>query len=351
MTLSNIFYGKKVVQKAYLNNALIYQSNGWETLPSTCTEVWTKNYERVGSFNSIAKDSEDNIYIGTNYILYKIGPDGDLKWKAKVNTTTITNCSVTGIVITSDCIYCSYSENDGYSVKGYVSKLDKSGNLISNTNVNTILTGISDKYFVDIKNDSDNIYAITLNYILKLDFDLKLIEYAAVPYTAYCLAVDNGPYVFVGTGNYGTRFNKDNLKNSTNFVSSIISNFASNTISLDSIGNVYFGSNIQNSIFKFDTKTGQFKTTIFLTLNGNKCFSLNVDSQDNLYVIYYNGTNYLLRKYSSDGTLIWDNVQIPTTYAFLKVITDSNNNIYVCYLDGSASLTIKKLVNLIKKGS
>lgn len=350
MTLSNIFYGKKVVQQAYLNNALIYQSSGWETLPSTCTEVWTKNYESTSIIKSIAKDDKDNIYIGTSYMLYKIGPDGNLKWKSKVKAVVNDVRQVTGIAILQNCIYCSFYEMQS-DVVGYVSKFDINGNLISSTNVNTIVSGISSAYFLDIKNDNNNIYAITASYILKLDFDLKLIEYTSIPYTAYCLAVDNGPYVFVGTGNYGTRFNKDNLKNSTNLVGNVNFSFLTTSIILDSIGNLYFGSSSQDSIYKFDTKTCKLLEARFLGINSDRTYGFCCDSQDNLYVIYYNGTNYLLRKYSSDGTLIWDNVQIPTTYTYLKVITDSNNNIYVCYMDSSANLTVKKLVNLIKKGS
>lgn len=348
--LSNIFFGKKVVQKAYLNNALIYQSNGWETLPSTCSEVWTKNYEHVGSFNSIAKDSEDNIYIGASNTLYKIGPDGDLKWKAKVKAVVNDVRQVTGIAITPKYIYCSYFEN-GSSLNGYVSKLDKNGNLISSTNVNTIISDISDAYFVDMKSDSNNIYAITSRYIIKLDLDLKLIEYASIPYTAYRLAVDNGSYVFVGTEKYGTRFSKDNLKNSINLIGNTSTIVTMTSITLDSIGHVYFGCSGYYYLYKYDTKDCQLLETKYLGTVDSRLYDINSDTQDNLYVIYYNGTNYLLRKYSSDGTLIWDNVQIPTAYSYSKVITDSNNNIYVCYMDSNANLTIKKLVNLIKKGS
>ena len=63
MTLSNIFFGKKVVQQAYLNNALIYQSKGWKTLPSTCSEVWTKELGIVDTdtINQCLIDTNNNI--------------------------------------------------------------------------------------------------------------------------------------------------------------------------------------------------------------------------------------------------------------------------------------------------
>lgn len=348
--LSNIFFGKKVVQKAYLNNALIYESKGWQTLPSTCTEVWTKSYEKVDRICAITKDDSDNIYIGSGSTVYKIDADGNLKWK--VNTSLTSNSLITGIVITSEFIYCSYYENNGNSTTGYVSKFDINGNLISRTNVSTIIPSISNLYFIDIKSDKSNIYAITQGYIFKLDFDLKLIDYVTIPYSANCIRVSNGPYVFVGLDSNsikcsGIKFLKNNLKNSTNLINT--RSFSCKALFVDSIGNVYLGSNGENSIYKFDAENCNLLETRFLGYNGDMVYDLYGDNQDNLYVVYYNGTNYLLRKYSSDGTLIWDNVQIPTKNSYLKVIIDSNNNIYVCYLDGSVNLTIRKLINLVKE--
>lgn len=347
MTLENIFYGKKVVKQAYLNNALIYQSNGWETLPSTCSEVWTKSVDRIGSIGTIAKDDLDNLYIGASNLLFKIGSDGNIKWKSKVKAVTDNVRQVTGIVVMSDYIYCSFFEVQS-DIVGYVSKFDKNGNLISSTNVSTIITSFSNTYFLDIKNDKSNIYAISTNYILKLDFDLKLIEYAYVPNTATCLAVDNGPYVFVSTGNYGTRFNKDNLKNSINLIGNTSTVVKNTSITLDSIGHVYFGSGGYYYLYKYDTKDCKLLETKYLGSVDSRLYDINSDIQDNLYVIYYNGTNYLIRKYSSDGTLIWDK-QIPAASDSVKVITDNNGNIYVAYVDNNLMLIIKKLINLVKE--
>lgn len=348
MTLSNIFFGKKVVQKAYLNNALIYQSKGWQTLPSTCTEVWTKSYEKVGSIRAITKDDSDNIYIGADQYLYKMDPDGNLKWKYAVS-------AVTAIVTFPTYLYCSYFINNSSGVKGYLAKIDINGNLISTVETNSFLPTSTGNYIVDMQRDNDYIYAISGSYIFKLDFNLKLIDYASIPYSANCIRVSNGPYVFVGLDSnsikcLGIKFLKNNLKNSTNLIST--RSFSCGSLIVDSIGNVYLGSNSENSIYKFDAENCNLLEARFLGYNGDQVYNLYGDTQDNLYVVYYNGTNYLLRKYSSDGTLIWDNVQIPTTtsYAsYTKVITDSNNNIYVAYMDSNGMLTIRKLINLVKE--
>lgn len=348
MTLENIFFGKKVVKQAYLNNALIYQSKGWETLPSTYQEQWIKSYDK-SVINAIAKDDSNNIYMGAGVMLYKVGPDGDLKWKTNVKANIDNIRQINGIVVLPGCVYCAFIEMQT-NTDGFISKFDINGNLISTININTLSTSLANTYFVGMVNDKSNIYAITSSLIYKLDFNLKVIDYTTVPYTAGCIAINNGPYVFVGTGKFGVRFNKDNLKNSINLVGNVNINLSTTSIALDSIGHVYLGSTANNSLYIFNAENCQLLETRFLGNNSDKTYSFYSDNQDNLYVVYQRSTNYVLRKYSSDGTLIWDNLSIPTSSASIKIITDSNNNIYVCYLDSSSNLTIKKCINLIKKG-
>lgn len=349
MTLSNIFFGKKVVQQAYLNNALIYQSKGWETLPSTCSEVWTKNYEYSNRIVDAAKDDLDNLYISSENTIYKIDSDGILKWKYTFNISPFT---INAIVVSPTYIYCSYNISNTDS---NVAKIDTNGNLISDKNAIYFLSGISDKVIFHMENDESNIYAITSNYILKLDFDFNLIEYATTSYTSRSLAVNNGPYVVVGVNgsDYNTlavRFNKDNLK--TKDYIPINVSIAATSIALDKVGHFYLGDNGYFYLYKFDIENCKLITNINLGNTNCSCWDLNVDNQDNLYVIYYNHVNYLLKKYSSDGTLIWDNVQIPAFNAsinHIKIVTDNNNNIYVVYIDKDSKLVIKKFINLVKE--
>lgn len=331
--LSNIFFGKKVVQKAYLNNALIYQSKGWQTLPSTCTEVWTKSYEKVDSIGAIVKDDSDNLYIGTSNAVYKFDSDGKLKWKCAVGI-------VTAIIVYPTYIYCSYYVQSG-STFGNISKIDVNGNLLSDKSVNNFMPTTLGTYFIDMQRGNEYIYAITKSHVIKLDSNLNVIDNVAVPSNTNCLATNNGPYVFVGTGNYGIRFKKDNLKNSNN-LSNADSNFNATSIAMDNTGNLYLGSSTQTGFFKYDVETCKLITN----LTDNYTFAAYVDSQENCYMVI-NGAS--LNKFSSDGTLIWDKIQIPASNSSIKVITDSNNNIYVAYIDSNGMLAIKKLINLVKE--
>lgn len=331
MTLSNIFFGKKVVQKAYLNNALIYESKGWQTLPSTCTEVWTKSYEKVGSIRAIVKDDSDNIYIGSDNMVYKFDPDGNLKWKCAVGTVTV---MITAIVVYPTYIYCSDNNGDFF-------KIDINGNLLSNSKITSFLPVSSTDYIVDMQKDDDYIYAIALNKLIKLNSNLAVIDNVGITNNTCCLTTNNGPYVFVGTNNYGIRFEKNNLKNSTNLPGHSYY-FVTGSITLDNIGNLYLGSHTQTVLLKYDVESCRLITDLSSSYISDLC----TDNQENCYIAV---SSVLLKKYSSDGTLIWDNVPIPASNDNMKVITDSNGNIYVAYIDSNGMLTIKKFINLVKE--
>ena len=90
MTLSNVFIGKKVVQQIYMNNALIYQANGWQSLPSTPQIVWQKQCGTGMSPYSSAFDSKNNLVISYYYSnacwLMKLDPDGNVLFNKKIDT-------------------------------------------------------------------------------------------------------------------------------------------------------------------------------------------------------------------------------------------------------------------------
>lgn len=338
MTLSNIFFGKKVVQKAYLNNALIYESKGWQTLPSTCTEVWTKSYEINSNIGAITKDDSDNLYIGAYNTVYKVDPDGNLKWKC------VTGNQISAIVVYPTYIYCSYYFYTNMGFEGHLAKIDILGNLLSDKEIKDLISPTLGDYFTAMQRDNENIYAITnKNYLIKLNSNLAVIDNATVPSGAVCLTTNNGSYVFVGNSNYGIRFDKNNFKNNTSLQPTNLA-FHTTAMTMDNIGNLYLVSNSQSMVFKYDVESCKLLTTF----SSFDTYALCTDYQENVYFVYYSDT-YQLKKYSSDGTLIWDNVQIPTTNNNVKIITDGNGNIYVAYIDSNSMLTIRKLINLVKE--
>lgn len=349
MTLSNIFFGKKVVQRAYLNNALIYQSKGWQTLPSTCTEVWTKSIEKISGIGAITKDELDNLYIGIDQYLCKIDSDGKLIWKTDLlaDKGSVESSVIDSIILSKNYIYCaiSYSMVDNGNTDWfyYLSKLDSNGNLINIVPISSVLPNSS--YITEMVKDYSNIYVVSSTRLYKFDLDFKLIDYVTMSDSARCLTTNNGPYVFVGTYNYGIRFEKNNLKNSISLPGNN-SSFYTGLIVMDNIGNLYLGSASEAALLKYDVENCKLITTLSLY----DTFALCTDNQENVYFAQNSSTNtYQLKKYSSDGTLIWDNVPIPASNNNMKVITDNNNNIYVAYIDSNRMLAIKKLINLVKE--
>ena len=350
MTLSNIFFGKKVVQQAYLNNALIYQSKGWETLPSTCTEVWTKSYDKInGIYSAIVKDNSDNLYVSSKNSVYKIDSEGNLKWKYVISDITM----ITSIIVFSTYIYCAYIDTS--SNLGYVAKIDTNGNLISTVDVHSLAPNSASSYFNDMQKDDNNIYAITQSHLLKLNQDLKVIDDIDISsytnYAATTIAINNGPYIFVGTYNYGFRLNKSNLKNIILLSSANLGErFNISSLKMDNIGNLYAGSfTYPYGALKYDVETCKL-INVLLSI---PLYSIYTDNQESVYLACFN-SNCKLKKYSSDGTLIWDNIQIPvldTSKDSIKIVTDSNNNIYIAYVDNNSKLAIKKFINIVKKGN
>lgn len=341
MTLSNIFFGKKVVQQAYLNNALIYQSKGWETLPSTCTEAWTKSYDKANAACSVAKDDSDNLYVSSNNSVYKIDSEGNLKWEYVISDATTT----TSIVVVSTYIYCAYIKHD----LGYVAKIDTNGNLISTLSVHDLAPNSASYFFIDMQKDSNNIYAITFSHLLKFNQDFKVIDDVDISSAAYnlnaeCIAINSGPYIFIGTTGYGFRLNKSNLKKSISLPKYSFL-FSTDSIAMDNIGNLYLGSSSQNGPIKYDAENCQAIKLLSL----DNTYALCLDNQENVYFVMNSGT-YRLAKYSSDGTEIWE-TNIPALNGYIKIVTDSNNNIYVAYIDSNSKLAIKKFINIVKKGN
>ena len=339
MTLSNIFFGKKVVQQAYLNNALIYQSKGWETLPSTCTEAWTKSYDKADAACSVAKDDSDNLYVSSNNSVYKIDSDGNLMWKYAISNAV----EIPSIVVFPTYIYCAYLASNNL---GYVAKIDNNGNLISTVDVHSLAPNSASSYFNDMQKDSNNIYAITQSHLLKLNQDFKVIDDVDISsYTgnaATRIAINNGPYIFIGTTLYGFRLNKSDLKNSI-ILPEYSFLFSTDSIAMDNIGNLYLGSSSQNGPIKYDAKNCQ----AIKLLSPDRTYTLCLDNQENVYFVMNSGT-YRLAKYSSDGTEIWE-TNIPASNGRIKIVTDSNNNIYVAYIDSNSKLAIKKFINLVKE--
>lgn len=60
--------------------------------------------------------------------------------------------------------------------------------------------------------------------------------------------------------------------------------------------------------------------------------------------------DYWYKKYSSNGSEIWT-IKMPSDKAINVSAIDSNGNIYIVYVDVYGYIYIKKLINLIKKGS
>lgn len=349
MTLTNIFFGKKVVQQAYLNNALIYQSNGWETLPSTCSEVWTKEYGALNSsnVNQCTIDSNNNIYVIANLTLFKINSEGTLLW-----SKAISGIRYIAIDHNND-VYIALVDGDF----SYIAKLDSEGkfeNKFKATpfNCNKITNFTLDSNYIYISMNYNN----SSNYFFsKLDKTGNLIEQSNFAPNTSTLAF-NDSFLFAGSGGSLIKLDKSKISGSSALMCSPAPIYSISNVISDGLGNIIFLYS-NGLIFKYNIEAKT--TTQYASPASNINYTLTLDYQKNLYSIYTDASSedkVYLMKYSSDGTLIFK-IQILASNdrAILSgaLNVDNNGNIYYFYLESNISATFtlkcKKLVNLIKE--
>ena len=351
MTLSNIFFGKKVVQQAYLNNALIYQSKGWETLPSTCREVWTKELGIVDTdtINQCLIDTNNNIYILTHYQIFKLNSEGTLIW-----SKTIADIQRIAIDTDND-VYIAFADTN-YS---YIAKLDNNGNIENKFKASDSLCNVIANFIVDgnyfylsgnYNNDSNG-------YFFKIDKQSKLITKAVMSLNKSTL-VANDSFLYAGLENKLIKIDKSNISNYTP-VCTTQSSYTVGNVVLDGIGNAIF-TDIYGAVYKYNFENKVSAEYSRKIVDSNPTIAL--DYQKNLYFISdeSNVTGYILSlmKYSSDGTLIFD-TQILTSHDNSmfhgKLVVDNNGNIYYLYnkynSDLNYSLMVKKIINIEQKGN
>lgn len=350
MTLSNVFMGKKVVQKIYLSNALIYQSKGWETLPSTVQEVWTKDYSDFRSIDNCIVDFNNYIYLLSGNLLYKLDPEGTVAWSK-------TFPGAVKLRVDNENVYLvSIKQKLNSSSSGaIVSKLDDMGNIVQEAD-------ISNNYVIDIITnfiiDDNYLYVSTRTgsisgsyyHLFKVDKNLKLIAQKDIAISDDTLTTDEGPYLYFFNSSQLLRVEKNDLTNRTVL---FYATSTADSAAMDELGNIIYSTN--NGIYKYNLDS---KATILVKSSKNSlCKQFCIDYQQNIYNV--NGDNSAdyrinLVKISSDNTVIYD-IKIdsaPSGYIFNgKLVVDNNGNIYYLYVNSSYQLIIKKLINLVKEGN
>lgn len=353
MSLDNVFMGKRVVQQIYLKNALIYQSKGWETLPSAPQIEWTKSYDNKSRpITDSAIDQNNNIYVCSQESVCKIDADGTLVWSMSFpNITSIKVC-----VDENTNVYVALVNGSDLEIK----KLDPNGTtLCSNSNFNLKVSIIND--FV---NDNSNLYISgkdTDSFLCKLDKELKIIQQTAINIDA--LATTNeSPYLFFCQSGYLKSVEKKDIKHS---IPKTLNGEAPYSLSssdsyildivLDNLGNIFYTTNHLGT-YKYKASTQEV-----IKWADSNIRPLCIDYQQNLYSIErlmtsdYTTYSASLIKTSSDGTLIYnskvaqnENISSINTG---QILVDNNGNIYLIYKKHSGELLITKIINLVKKGN
>lgn len=355
MSLDNVFMGKKVVQQIYLKNALIYQSKGWETLPSSPQVLWTKSYgSRTDSFQDCAFDQDNNIYIVFTNWIYKISSEGMLIWNKTMEYSYKICIDQNNNIYLAQITY--FQKND--TIRSVIiSQLDTNGNVINRIKVHNytsnIVTGFTfDKNYLYIS----SIYNIdrSNSMLFRVDKDLK----NSVNLIANGASMNNlvtsldCPYIYYGEdAMYQIKKEGTNVATSTK-----IKDLPSiKNIVIDNLGNVIFSNN--RNTYKYNIATQQVAGIPITSTNANK--SMCLDYQQNLYSLNLQLSKSpftaSLVKTSSDGTLIYNSQIVTNDSDFWlnngMLIADNKGNIYFIYKNSNNELLITKIINLVKKGN
>ena len=319
--LNNIFIGNKVVKQAFLNDAVIYQSNGWETLPSTMQQVWSREFSEINGSNTkhpiVKVDSQNNIIAMMPNVIFKLNAaDGSLLWKIYFPDESLFSMEVGD----NDCIYYGQKEQN------ILVKLNPEGKEIKRIDLSAYKSKIT--WIENISFDGKYLYILgVIPNILKIDTgNGNVIEvYDAIPpltktASAYFGEIDfdahNSKYIYVvfssppGNINRAFRVEKNNLHSccvlNTGFTVPL-------SIQSASLGNAIVG--INTSIYKYkNDSTGQTQNYLWIKSpnygDGSASWpayieQLAIDSQDNIY--FWNCNR--LGKMSSDGTQLWKSDQ------------------------------------------
>ena len=347
--LNNIFIGNKVVKQAFLNDALIYQSNGWEPTPSTMQKVLNKTYTEIpdmGGTVSVKVDSKGNIISARGKGLYKTDADGKLLWQKPIFASN-SNFGITSMIVNkNDNIFCSGNDATFMLINPNTGEVIKKIDLKSKYNVNSIAA---------IAADSNQIYAITKPPINFLNIDLNGNVTSVTPwtsnyrnYTPSSLATGDFKYMYMVIYNsdsnnaaYAFRLDKSNPNSYVTIVSSVLGDFQSRVVA-DSIGNAYI--TYSGRLYKYLSNSNlnyAWKTDSPRYNNGGYFSELAIDQQDNVYVF----DRYNVYKYSSDGTLLWSGDSMWQNGNSLEMICDKNNLI----VSSGYQNVLIKLISLIKK--
>lgn len=376
MTLSNIFFGKRVVQQAYLNNALIYQSKGWETLPSTCTEAWTKSYLMSSGLYNLTSDLDNNIYAVSDTSLYKLNSEAEILWQKDFSNEELHDPYYIQINNTTNSVFV-LRVGSRNNFKCYIDEFSLDGSLkneydikaIANIGFNSVQAYVVDDRYIYISvyyYDYSN-YIYGNKYLVKIDMiEKKAVQIANTDYiNSGCLvscgkylyaAIDQGP-INPDSGMYLVKFNKEDLSHYAliNTWVDVSDSFNEiKAITTDKLGNIIYKTR-GNGTFKYNVDSkDKVKLPVFIRNVNN---SIHLDYKQNIYIIEgisddgsTNGTpeSASLLKISSDNTLIY---RIPLTDNLSPSFTvDYQGNIYYCWYS-SGQTYIKKLINIEKKGN
>jgi hypothetical protein len=371
--LSNIFIGDKVVQQVYLNDALMYQSNGWQALPTTPQEVWVKQYPMgthpvpisITLYALSAIDSANNIIIVEGDIITKIDSEGVVIWTTKLQEAPNVYTIFCFLQIDSD-------DNIWLAANKTFYEFDSSGKQLQSF----VLPSYYD-FFNDFTVYKDKIYIIARYTNTGIDYNYHILVFDKQGNVLKTISnitdnhnINRSAYILPQEDNiititYNDYIKKIDIINGTVAGSRTINSDSSLVCgaTTDIYGNIYVAKQSSDCIYKYDANLNLLWKSDFPAdqfpkgYETNHLGSLSLDSNNCIYlsVWLYNSNKINLieiARYETNGTLSWSSVYSNDAshgYGCLSQITqDKKGNVYTPVLNNNA-IELHKLINLTKE--
>lgn len=369
--LKNIFYGDRVVQQAYMNDALIYQADSWQNTPVSRQLVYkTIGADKAGSGGIRGFFTHTNNLIVVDY--FSLGSNAYTFRITKFNSSQglfaydlivdvkASSLLYDGVVGGNMYVYTvpAYMDSDNVVHILYNSVNSSELHLLNITDLgtrfsyedilipSTFVTGTmrsacmdNNKFYVSIANDS-TLYAI--------DYKCSSVSRLTSLRSSFlnCLYTNNESDFVYGIV-YGTREIVQIDKNigTCNYISTGVDTAHYNSLTVDSMNNIYLYNTYCSSgsyygygqqIYKYSVTNKKLYT---MTYNDNYAFTirLDFDSKNNIYTFgrdYYSskGAIYCGYRYNASSTRdyfvddIAGVVEVPRIYG--DVCVDNYDNIF-----------------------
>ena len=351
---------KKFIKCLFIGAFIVFSFSLTSKCVSADSDYWYRVWGGSGHDEclGIALDSSNNIYLGgvteisndvmqySALCLVKFDNTGTYQWNKTINGASYRGGDIW--IDSSDDIYLT---GEIYNVTSdfIVIKYDASGNYLWNA---TWDSGKDDVCYTVALDSLGNIYLAGSTFTEPNNEDFCLVKFDTLgnflwnrtwggTYTDiyWSIAIDSSNNIFLGgdKGDGGMCLVKYNSTGDFQWYRTWSNNDFCRVVALDSLGNIFIAGGMFTPdhpdfvLVKYD-KVGNYKwnRTWGSEDSSEECYSMMIDSSDNLYLVGNKDEQLCMLRYDTNGTLQWSRfLKIEKGGFATGIVKDTSGNFYI----------------------